>query len=126
MAVTRQVGAMTDAKLSAIDLRGKEFFLAKRTVFNGESAFTLAGAGESVAGVISEGKNVGLHTSVDTGNQLKAVAAGAIVPDDELASDANGKVVKAAGGAMVFARAISAAAAGELVEFNIVNEGRKA
>lgn len=123
MAVTRQVGAMTDCKASAVDLTGKEFRFAKRVNDSGESKFNLAGAGEAVAGVISEGKAVGLHTSVDTGNQLKVVAGAAINPGQFVASDANGAARVATTGQNIAAQAISAAQAGELVEIDMTKVG---
>jgi hypothetical protein len=129
MAVQRQTGAQTDAKASAVDLTGKEFFLAKRTgggTLEHAARYTLAGLGEKVAGVISEGKAVGLHTSVNTGNQLKAVAGATIAVGDELSSDANGKVRVAASTHYVFGTAINAAVSGEMVEFDFVQEGVKA
>lgn len=122
MAVTRLTGSQTDAKPSTVDLTGKELFLAKRVA----GGFALAGLGEKVAGVIQEGKAVGLHTSITTGNQQKAIAGAVIAVDDELSSDAAGKVRVAAAGHFVFARAISAAQVGEVVEFDTMQEGAKA
>lgn len=119
MAVERFTGSQTDAKPSAVDLTGKEFFLAKRVA----GGFALAALGEKVAGVISEGKPVGQHSSIKTGNQLKAIAGAAIAVDDKLASDANGKVRVAAAGHHVFGRAMSAAANGELVTFDLDQAG---
>lgn len=119
MAVERFTGSQTDAKPSTVDLTGKEFFLAKRVA----GGFALAGLGEKVAGVISEGKAVGAHTSIKTGNQLKALAGAAIAVGDKLASDAAGKVRVAAAGHYVFGTAISAAANGELVTFELDQEG---
>lgn len=120
MAVTRHTGAQKDAKRSAEDLRDKEFFLATR---NGDGDFELAALGEKVAGVIVEGKDVGYHTSIATGNQLKAVAGAAINAGDKLSSDAAGKVRVAAAGHYVFGTAISDAANGEMVEFDMDQEG---
>ncbi|MEJ7831337.1 MAG: capsid cement protein [Nocardioides sp.] len=119
MAVERFTGSQTDAKPSATDLTGKEFFLATRV----PGGFTLAGAGAKVAGVISEGKAVGLHSSVKTGNQLKAVAGAAIAVGDTLASDAAGKAVPAGAGASGFGVAMSAAANGEMVTFDMSQTG---
>jgi hypothetical protein len=119
MAVERFTGAQTDAKPSAVDLTGKEFFLAKEVA----GGFDLAGAGDQVVGVISEGKAVGLHSSVKTGNQVKAVAGAAIAVGDPVASDAAGKVKVAAAGNHVFGRAKSAAANGELVTIEVTQEG---
>lgn len=119
MAVERFTGSQTDAKPSTVDLTGKEFFLAKRVA----GGLALAGAGEKVAGVISEGKPVGQHTSIKTGNQVKAVAGGAIAVDDRIASNAAGEAVVAAAGNDVFGRAMSAAADGELVTIEVTQEG---
>jgi acetylornithine/succinyldiaminopimelate/putrescine aminotransferase len=119
MAVTRKTGSQTDAKPSTVDMTGKEFYLAKRVA----GGFAIAALGEKVAGVIEEGKNVGLHTSITTGNQLKAVAGAAIAVGDKLSSDANGKVRVAASTHWVFGTASSVAANGELVEFDMDQEG---
>ena len=123
MAVTRQVGSQTDAKASAVDLTGKEYRFAKRVNDGGESKFALAGLGEQVAGVISEGKPVGQHTSVDTGNQLKVVASAQINPGQFVSSDANGAARVAAATHTIAAQAISAAAANELVEIDMTKVG---
>ncbi len=122
MAVERFTGSQTDAKPSATDLTGKEFFLAKRV----PGGFTLAALGDKVAGVISEGKPVGLHSSIKTGNQLKAIAGAAIAVGDNLASDAAGKVKVAAAGQNVFGVAMSAAANGEMVTFDMEQTGPSA
>ena len=119
MAVERFTGSQTDAKPSVSDLTGKEFFLAKAVA----GGFDLAGLGQKVAGVISEGKAVGLHTSIKTGNQVKAVAGAAIAVDDKVTSDAAGKLRVAAAGHHVFGRAKSAGANGELVTVEVTQEG---
>lgn len=119
MAVERFVGSMTDAKLSTVDLRGKEFHFAKRVA----GGFAICGNKEKPAGVIHEGKNVGLHTSIKTGNQLKVVAAAALNPGDKVGSDANGQAVVAAATWFAYGEAKSVAAIGELVEINVTNEG---
>ena len=124
MAVTRQVGSQTDANPSNSNLTGKEFFFAKRVNASGESRFDLAGNGEQVAGVISEGKPVGQSTSVDTGNQLKVVASGVINPGQYVASDANGKAKVAATGNVIAGQAINRTAAdGELLEIDMTKVG---
>ncbi len=114
MAVQRQDGLMTDAKPSAEDLRGKEYCLATRT---STGALALCGAGGKVAGVISEGRNVGYHTSINTGNQLKCIAGGAITANDVIQSDGSGHAIT--GGSAPFGTAINSAAQGEYVEFNM-------
>jgi hypothetical protein len=119
MAVEKFTGSQTDCQPSAADLTGKEFFLAKRVA----GGLQLAGLGDDVAGVISEGKAVGLHTSIKTGNQVKAVAGAAIAIGDKVTSDAAGKVRVAAAGHHVFGKALSVAANGELVTVNVDREG---
>src|SRR5690242_8920194 len=101
MAVERKTGSQMDCKESAADLTGKEFFLAKY-VTGTPAKLNLAGLGEKVAGTITEGKAQGLHTSIATGNQLKAIAGATIAVGDRLASDANGKVRVAGTGHYVF------------------------
>lgn len=119
MAVERFTGSQTDAKPSVSDLTGKEFLLAKRVA----GGLDLATLGSKVAGVISEGKAIGLHTSIKTGNQVKALAGAAIAVGDSVTSDAAGKVRVAAATHQVFGRAISAAANGELVTIEVTQEG---
>lgn len=122
MATERFTGAQTEALPSTVDLTGKEFHLAKYVA----GGLALAGDGQKVAGVISEGKAVGLHSSIKTGNQLKAVVgAVAIAIDAELASDANGRVITAAAGDEIFGSAKTAADPGELIEFDMDRKGLK-
>lgn len=128
MAVERFTGSQTDSKPGSVDLTGKEFHLAT-VVASADypgGALALAGLGGKVAGVISEGKAAGLWSSMKTGNQLKAVADGAIAVGDKLASSAGAQVKVAAAGQFVFGTAKSAAAAGELVEFYMDQEGAQA
>ncbi len=122
MATERFTGSQTEALPSVTDLTGKELHLA--TVVAG--GMQLAGLGQKVAGVISEGKEIGLHSSMKTGNQLKAVADVAIAVGDALASSADGQVKVAAAGQFVFGRAKTAADAGEIVEFFMDQEGPSA
>lgn len=121
MAVQRQVGAQTDAKPSTEDLRGKTYRFAKRVA----GGFALCGAGQQAAGTIQEGKNVGQHTSIATGNQLKVVAGAAVAAGVKIASDAQGRAVLAAGaGTEVLGKSINATAAvGELLEIDFRPEG---
>lgn len=114
MAVTRTMGAKNDAKESASDLRGKELHLATRTA---DGKFDLCGNGEVVAGVITEGRDVGYHTSVDTGNQTKALAGGAITAGNKVQSNADGEVVE--GNTNSFGTAINSVASGEIVEIDV-------
>jgi hypothetical protein len=119
MTVEKFTGSQTDCQPSTVDLTGKEFFLAKRVA----GGFALAGLGEKVAGVISEGKPVGAHTSIKTGNQLKAVAGAAIAVGDKVTSDAAGKVRVVGAGHEQFGVAMTAAANGELVLIEVDRAG---
>lgn len=119
MTVERFTGSQTDAKPSVADLTGKEFFLAAAVA----GGFQLAGLGGKVAGVISEGKPVGQHSSIKTGNQVKALAGTDIAVDAKVTSDAAGKLRVAAAGHHVFGRAKSAGADGELVTIEVTQEG---
>lgn len=114
MATEKFTGSQTDAALSDVDLRGKEFHAARYTA----TGITLAGAGANVAGIISEGKDVGLHSSIKTGNILKAVAGGAIAAGARVASNAAGRFVTAGVGTESFGTAIHAAS-GDGVLFDI-------
>lgn len=115
MAVQKQDGLFTDCQESAEDLRGKEFYFATR---NAAGKFELAGNGEAIAGVISEGRNTGYGTSVNTpGNPiLKAIAGSAITRGQTVQSDGNGKA--AAGSTKPIGTARNSAAAGEMVEIS--------
>ena len=114
MAVQRQDGLFADAKESATDLRGKEYYFAKRTT---EGKFTLAGDGDKIAGVISEGRDVGYHSTVNTGKQLKAIAGAPITAGDRVQSNNAGLAVS--GATNTFGEAINNAAAGEYVEIDV-------
>jgi hypothetical protein len=105
MATEKFTGAQTDAGLSDADLRGKELRFCKRTA----TGVDLAGAGDLVAGVISEGKAAGLHTSFKTGNILKVLAGEAIAVGDQIGSGANGLARTAVSGDDLCGTAISAA-----------------
>lgn len=112
MATQKQDGLFTDVAESASDLTDKEFYFAKRT---SAGLFDLCGADEAVAGVISEGRTTGKHTSVNTGGGwLKVIAGSAITIGQTVACDAAGKAKN--GSTNVFGIARNAAAAGEYVE----------
>lgn len=114
MATQRQDGWATDCKESAEDLTGKEFYFATR---DSTGKLALCGNGEKIAGVISEGRIAGKHTSINTGGQLKVIAGGSISVGDNVQSDGNGKAVT--GSTNAFGYAINAASAGEMVEIAV-------
>lgn len=115
MAVQKQDGLHTDVMESAEDLRDKEFYFVKRDS-TGKAA--LAGDGDAISGIISEGRNTGYHTSYNTaGNPiLKAIAGSAISIGDSVQSDANGKAKTGTTNAIGTAR--NGVAAGEYVEID--------
>jgi len=92
MAVQKQDGLHTDVGVSAADLTRKEGFFCSR---NTAGAVVLANATSVIAGVISEGRPVGKHTSFNTaGNPiLRVVAGAALAVDQAVGSDAQGRAV---------------------------------
>jgi hypothetical protein len=113
MSVQKQDGLHTDTGVSASDLTGLEFRFCKR---QGDGTIEICGDGEVVAGVISEGKKAGYHTSFNLkGNPiLKVVAASAIGRGQQVQSATAGKAK--AGSTNPAGRARNIAAAGEMVE----------
>lgn len=114
MAVQRQDGLFTDAKESASDLTGKEGLFATRTT---TGKFDLCGAGGAIAGVISQGRPAGNHTSINTGGQLKAIAGDTITAGDKIESDSSGHAVQ--GTTNPFGTAINSALQHEYVEIAV-------
>lgn len=116
MAVQKQDGLHTDIGESATDLSGKEFYFCKRQVSDGK--IVLCGDGDPIAGIISEGKVAGKHTSFNTkGNPiLKAIAGSAITRGDQVQSDASGTAKTGTNSPFGVAR--NNAAAGEMVEIS--------
>lgn len=106
MATERFTGAQTDTGRSDVDLRGKEYHAVKRTANGG---VTLCVAGNVCDGIVSEGKDVGLHTSFKTGNQLKGIAGAAVAAGAKVTPNADAEFVTATTGTNVFGTAISAA-----------------
>lgn len=90
MATQRQDGLFADAKESAEDLRGKEYRFATRTT---AGKFALCGLSGKIAGVISEGRDAGYHTSINTGSQLKVISGSGITAGDSVQSDGEGKAI---------------------------------
>jgi hypothetical protein len=111
MATEKFTGAQTDTGLSDADLTGKELRFCKRTA----TGVDLGTAASKVAGVISEGKDVGLHTSFKTGNILKVLAGEQIDVGDQIGCGANGLARTAVAGDNVCGIAISAASAANVV-----------
>lgn len=113
MAVQKQDGLHTDVGVSASDLSGEEFKFCKR---QGDGTIEICGDGEAIAGVISEGKAAGYHTSFNTkGNPiLKVIAASAIARGQQVQSATGGKAK--AGSTNAFGKARNNAAADEYVE----------
>lgn len=114
MAVQRQDGLFADCKESAEDLRGKEYLFATRTT---AGKFALCGAGGKIAGVISEGRDTGKHTSINTGKQLKVISGAGITAGDLVQSSAEGKAVP--GNTNPFGVAMNTVLGGEYVEIDV-------
>lgn len=92
MAVQKQDGLHTDVAESGADLRGKEDRFCRR---GSDGKVILCGAGEVIAGVISEGRDTGYHTSFNTpGNPILRVVGGeALAQNAEIESGADGVAV---------------------------------
>ena len=103
MAVQKQDGLHTDSGRSGVDLRGKENRFAAHDN-NGD--LVVAGAGARIQGVISEGKPLGKHSSINTkGNPILRVLAGAaIAKDQRVNSDAEGRAVPGLNNSYGYAR----------------------
>lgn len=114
MATQKQDGLFTDTGESASDLTGDEFKFCARD--NSTGKIDLCGDNGQIAGVISEGKAVGLHTSFNTrGNPvLKVIVGEAISRGDDVASMAGG--LAKTGSTNSFGVARNNAAVGEYVE----------
>lgn len=116
MAVQRQDGWAADAAESAEDLTGKEMYLCART---STGKVRICGEGEVVAGVISEGRVAGAHTSFNTGGHpLKVVAGDPITAGDKVQSDSSGRAVTGTTNSFGIARN-TVNAAGVIVEVDM-------
>ncbi|MFL6864119.1 MAG: hypothetical protein ACJ8DZ_14080 [Allosphingosinicella sp.] len=106
-----------DAQPSVGDLTGKEHHFAKYVA----DGIDLCGDGERAGGVIQEGKDIGRHSTIATGNQLKVVASAALARGTSVTSNADSQAKAAGDGDEVNGVVIEpSSAAGEmcLIEFN--------
>lgn len=114
MAVQKQDGLHTDVGESNEDLRGMEDrFCSRRS----DGKIELCAAGGVIAGVISEGRQAGKHTSFNTrGNPILRVQAGsALARNTEVQSNGVGQAVS--GSTNPFGRTRNAVGgSGEIVE----------
>ena len=107
-----------DARVSAVDLTGKEYYLA---IVDPSGEYDLGGLGDPAVGTIQEGKAAGLSSTVALGGVVKCVAGTAIVAGDKVASDAAGKAKVVASGEHTVGIAMTAAGA-DLVVFELALE----
>lgn len=116
MSVQKQDGLHTDVAESNVDLRGLEDrFCTRRS----DGKLELTGAGGAIDGVISEGRDVGYHTSFNTlGNPiLRVQAGGAITRGQEVQSNGTGQAVAGSTNPAGYARN-SVGGSGEIVEIS--------
>jgi hypothetical protein len=111
MAVQKQDGFLTDCRPAAEDLRDKEYHLATR---NASNEFALSTSGEIVAGVIQEGKNTGLWSTVMNGGLAKVVASASWTPGQRMQAGAGGTCVP--GTTNSFGTSRNSGASGEMCE----------
>lgn len=112
MATQRMNAEDTDARPSAEDLTGKEMRFATR---NSDGEFELCGAAGVIAGVIQEGKDVGLSSSIAWGSTLRVIAGAAVGAGERVNSDNEGRAVE--GTVNSFGISVGACSnAGEVIE----------
>jgi hypothetical protein len=108
------MGARTEQEQSfgscvaAVDLSSYNHRLVKVSAAN---TVNLAGAGETVAGVLMNAPEAGDPAKVSTGVVLPVVAGAAVAAGAALASDASGRAVTASEGNYIFGVALEAAGA---------------
>lgn len=114
MAIQKQDGLHTDSAESNEDLRGKEDLFCHRRA---DGKVELCGAGGVIEGVISEGRDVGYHTSYNTrGNPiLRVVAGAAIAIGQEVQSNGSGEAIPGSTNAFGYAHS-AVGGSGEIVE----------
>lgn len=114
MTVQKQDGLHTDVAESVADLRGKEM---RFCALDATGKVDLAGNGTKISGVISEGRDVGMHTSFNTdGNPiLRVIAGGVINPGARVQSDAAGAAVAGLNNSFGRARLKAACVAGQVI-----------
>lgn len=112
MAIQRQDGWANDSGITAgASLVGME----RRFVTRTSSGIRLAQAGEQVAGVLQEGKAVGLYSSFATsGYPLKVIASQAFTVGQAVQAGADGSAIVGTTNQVGVAR--NACASGEMVE----------
>lgn len=116
MAVQKQEGWATDigTTTTGSDLRSKENYCAFRKT---DSTLRLTQAGEAIAGVITEGRNAGYRTSLQTGGIAKVVASAAWTAGQAMQAGADGTVVPGSTNSLGVAR--NSGFSGEMCEINI-------
>lgn len=108
------------------DIKGDPAFLTVKFDANGD--FVLSGAGEAAVGIIIPGCGENLSAGDEITVQIKdcaiAKTGAAVAKGDALATDANGKLIKAVAGTFIFGYAISSSDAPDgTVEVQISKSG---
>lgn len=114
MAITKYDEAWTYARNAGADLSEKLHFFAH---IDTDGDIVLAGAGEHVAGVITEAAAENKPVTIAFGAIGKVIAGASIAAGARIASDGDGKAVTASSGNFEVGTAITAADAGDVVSF---------
>lgn len=108
---------------AAADIQGGAFLAAMLT----KNGVAVAKAGEAAVGIMipeTDSPKAGEDVNIQVKDIGLAMAGAAVEPGDLLASDASGKLVKAASGNFILATALAAAtAAGQVISVQIIKAG---
>ena len=118
-------GSPTIAMMAAAELKNARCLAVK---FDENGKGVLCGAGENAVGILLADTDEAIPADGQMNVQIKEigrwVAGGKVAAGDELTSDASGKCVKAAAGNFITAIAMTAAAAaGDIIQVQIVKAG---
>ena len=108
---------------AAADIQGGAFLAAMLT----KNGVAVAKAGEAAVGIMipeTDSPKAGEDVNIQVKDIGLAMVGAAVEPGDLLASDASGKLVKAASGNFILATALAAAtAAGQVISVQIIKAG---
>ena len=111
----REVRIWNESFVAGADLSAKQFYVVKLDSA-ADGQVVLAGDGEGI-GILQDHNKVGQEATVRLLGMSKGISGSALVNGDELASDADGKLVAAASGELVIGHSnTTTAAEDEFVE----------
>jgi len=105
---------------AAVSLSSKHYYVVK---ISASQKVSLCGDGEAGTGILQNDPDIGQEASVMISGISPAIYGGTVAANDNLASDASGKLVVAAAGKNVIAIAIEAGSANEIHPVALVHKG---